>query len=179
MLINSTGWVPVPVQEFGNDASRWCLLTAMAAIGMKTQLREVATVGIKPVVLMILETVFLALLVLGADALVQLSRDDAAQLMEPLSCRVLAANPAGAEAREVHEVCYRRLGHPFAMIVKSCCRAGGARIQATVVAGTHGRLKRRRSLRSESAAWILDRLTEEGRRFVGDHPMPLSAAEVE
>jgi uncharacterized membrane protein YadS len=53
------------VQEFGNDASRWCLLAAMAAIGMKTQLREVVTVGIKPVVLMILETVFLAVLVLG------------------------------------------------------------------------------------------------------------------
>jgi uncharacterized integral membrane protein (TIGR00698 family) len=65
VLLNSTGWVPVPVQEFGNDVSRWCLLTAMAAIGMKSQLREVVTVGIKPVVLMILETVFLALLVLG------------------------------------------------------------------------------------------------------------------
>jgi uncharacterized integral membrane protein (TIGR00698 family) len=65
MLVNSTGWVPASVQEFGNDASRWCLLTAMAAIGMKTQLRDVVTVGIKPVVLMILETVFLALVVLG------------------------------------------------------------------------------------------------------------------
>jgi len=65
VLVNSTGWVPAPVQEFGNDASRWCLLASMAAIGMKTQLREVITVGIKPVVLMILETVFLALLVLG------------------------------------------------------------------------------------------------------------------
>jgi uncharacterized integral membrane protein (TIGR00698 family) len=65
VLFNSTGWVPAPVQELGNDGSRWCLLTAMSAIGMKTQLREVATVGIKPVVLMILETVFLALLVLA------------------------------------------------------------------------------------------------------------------
>jgi uncharacterized integral membrane protein (TIGR00698 family) len=65
VLVNSTGWVPVAVQDLGNDASHWCLLTAMAAIGMKTQLRELATVGIKPVVLMILETVFLALLVLG------------------------------------------------------------------------------------------------------------------
>jgi uncharacterized integral membrane protein (TIGR00698 family) len=65
VLVNSTGWVPASVQDFGNDASRWCLLAAMAAIGMKTQLREVITVGIKPVVLMILETVFLALVVLG------------------------------------------------------------------------------------------------------------------
>ena len=32
---------------------------------MKTQLRDLATVGIKPVVLMVLETVFLAVLVLG------------------------------------------------------------------------------------------------------------------
>jgi uncharacterized membrane protein YadS len=65
VLLNSTGWVPASIQDFGNDASRWCLLTAMAAIGMKSQLREVATVGIRPVVLMILETVFLAALVLG------------------------------------------------------------------------------------------------------------------
>ena len=65
VLVNSTGWVPAAVQEFGNDSSRWCLLAAMAAIGMKTQLREVVTVGIKPVVLMILETVFLAVLVLS------------------------------------------------------------------------------------------------------------------
>ena len=65
VLFNSTGWIPATVQSFGNDASRWCLLTAMSAIGMKTQLRELSTVGIKPVVLMILETVFLALLVLG------------------------------------------------------------------------------------------------------------------
>jgi len=65
VLVNSTGWVPATVQALGNDASRWCLLAAMSAIGMKTQLRDLATVGIKPVVLMILETVFLALLVLG------------------------------------------------------------------------------------------------------------------
>ena len=48
----------------GNDASRWCLVAAIAGIGMKTQLRELATVGIKPVLLMIGETVFLAVLVL-------------------------------------------------------------------------------------------------------------------
>jgi uncharacterized integral membrane protein (TIGR00698 family) len=65
VLLNSTGWVPAPVQSFGNDASRWCLLAAMSAIGMKTQLRDLSTVGIKPVVLMVGETVFLAVLVLA------------------------------------------------------------------------------------------------------------------
>jgi uncharacterized integral membrane protein (TIGR00698 family) len=65
VAINSTGWVPQAVLAVGNDASRWCLVAAIAAIGMKTQLRELSTVGIKPIVLMVGETVFLALLVLA------------------------------------------------------------------------------------------------------------------
>jgi uncharacterized integral membrane protein (TIGR00698 family) len=60
--INSTGWVPKAVQAFGSDASRWCLVAAIAAIGMKTQLKQLATVGLKPVALMLGETVFLAVL---------------------------------------------------------------------------------------------------------------------
>jgi uncharacterized integral membrane protein (TIGR00698 family) len=63
--VNSTGWVPHAVQALGNDASRWCLVTAISAIGMKTQLKELATVGFKPVALMIGETVFLAALTLA------------------------------------------------------------------------------------------------------------------
>jgi uncharacterized integral membrane protein (TIGR00698 family) len=63
--INSTGWVPVGVQAVGNGLSGWCLIIAISALGMKTQLRELATVGIKPIVLMLGETVFMALLVLA------------------------------------------------------------------------------------------------------------------
>jgi len=62
--INSTGWVPDPVQGGVNDLSRWCLIVAISALGMKTQLRELASVGIKPILLMVGETVFLAGLVL-------------------------------------------------------------------------------------------------------------------
>ena len=62
--INSTGWVPAMVQSGVNDLSRWCLVIAIAAIGMKTQLKELAAVGIKPILLMVGETVFLAALVL-------------------------------------------------------------------------------------------------------------------
>ena len=65
VAINSTGWVPRPVQTLGSDASRWLLVTAIAGIGMKTQLKELATVGLKPVALMIGETVFLAALALA------------------------------------------------------------------------------------------------------------------
>ena len=66
VAMNSTGFVPHPVQEFGNSASRWFLVLAIAAIGMKTQLKQIAAVGIKPVLLMLGETVFLAGLVLVA-----------------------------------------------------------------------------------------------------------------
>ncbi|HTT09892.1 MAG TPA: putative sulfate exporter family transporter [Burkholderiaceae bacterium] len=63
--INSTGILPQAVVKLGTDASQWCLVTAISAIGMKTQLRQLSTVGIKPIVLMVGETVFLALLVLA------------------------------------------------------------------------------------------------------------------
>lgn len=62
--INSTGWVVPTVQHSINELSRWCLVVSIAALGMKTQLKELAAVGIKPILLMIGETVFLAVLVL-------------------------------------------------------------------------------------------------------------------
>ncbi|WP_414703773.1 YeiH family protein [Povalibacter sp.] len=63
--INSIGWIGPAVRDAGSDVSRWCLAIAMSAIGMKTQLRELAAVGLKPVILMMIETVLLAGLVLG------------------------------------------------------------------------------------------------------------------
>jgi uncharacterized integral membrane protein (TIGR00698 family) len=65
VAINSTGWIAPAAQRFGNDLSRWCLVVAIAAIGMKTELKQVVAVGIRPVVLMIGETLFLAVLVLA------------------------------------------------------------------------------------------------------------------
>jgi uncharacterized integral membrane protein (TIGR00698 family) len=62
--INSLGWIGGTVQTFTNDVSRWCLIVAMSAIGMKTELRQIVAVGLKPVVLMLGEAVFLAALVL-------------------------------------------------------------------------------------------------------------------
>jgi uncharacterized integral membrane protein (TIGR00698 family) len=65
VAINSTGWLPAQVATFGGDVSRWALVMAIAAIGMKTQLKDLVEVGIKPVALMVGETVFLAVLVLA------------------------------------------------------------------------------------------------------------------
>jgi len=65
VALNSTGWLPRPLTRMGSDLSGWLLVAAMAGIGMKTQLRELVAVGLKPVVLMVGETVFLAVLAIA------------------------------------------------------------------------------------------------------------------
>ena len=65
VAVNSTGWLPQALVSAGKSASQWCLIAAMAAIGMKTHLKDILTVGWKPVALMVLETVFLAALFYG------------------------------------------------------------------------------------------------------------------
>lgn len=62
--LNSFGLVPEVLTNFGNSLSRACLVTAIAAVGMQTALREVARVGWPPVMLMLAETAFIAALVL-------------------------------------------------------------------------------------------------------------------
>ena len=64
VALNSTGWVPRATQTAANDLARWCLIAAIASIGMKTHLKDLAAVGVKPVVLMVGETAFLAALAL-------------------------------------------------------------------------------------------------------------------
>ncbi|WOP15016.1 YeiH family protein [Ottowia sp. SB7-C50] len=65
VVINSTGWLPAAVSSTGSDVSRWFLVAAMAGIGMKTQLRDLIDVGLKPVVFMVGETLFIAALAIG------------------------------------------------------------------------------------------------------------------
>jgi uncharacterized integral membrane protein (TIGR00698 family) len=65
VLINSLGVLPKVMPDFGNDASRWFLVAAIAGIGMKTRLKDLVTVGFKPVALVVGETAFLAVLAWG------------------------------------------------------------------------------------------------------------------
>jgi uncharacterized integral membrane protein (TIGR00698 family) len=65
VFVNSAGVLPPVVTTWGNDASRWCLVAAIAAIGMKTQIRDIVAVGWRPVAMMLLETVLLAAVVLA------------------------------------------------------------------------------------------------------------------
>lgn len=62
--LNSFGVVPVVVSEFLGDLSRWALLVAIAAVGMKTALRTMLDVGGQAITLMLAETVFLAIFIL-------------------------------------------------------------------------------------------------------------------
>jgi uncharacterized integral membrane protein (TIGR00698 family) len=64
VLVASTGMVPEWALELSSQVARWCLVTAIAAIGMKTSLRSLVDMGLKPVMLLVSETLFLALLVL-------------------------------------------------------------------------------------------------------------------
>jgi uncharacterized integral membrane protein (TIGR00698 family) len=68
VMMRSAGWIPAVAIDAGGTASSWLLVTAMAAIGMKTSLRALAKVGPRAVLLVVGETVFLGLLVLAVLA---------------------------------------------------------------------------------------------------------------
>jgi len=63
--LNSVGAVPAIVAETLSQVSRWALLVAIAAVGMKTSLRSVREVGGPAVVLIVAETVFIAAFILA------------------------------------------------------------------------------------------------------------------
>lgn len=62
---NSIGLIPDGVSGILGDLSRWALLIAIAAVGMKTSLRTVLGVGGQAIVLIVGETVFLAAFILA------------------------------------------------------------------------------------------------------------------
>lgn len=66
VAVNSTGFVPAGVVSALQGASGWCLVTAIAALGTKTSLGDLARIGWKPIAVIVAETVFVAVLVLAA-----------------------------------------------------------------------------------------------------------------
>jgi len=70
VIVNSLGWVPPEVHTIRTPLSSWCLLTAVAALGVKTSLKALADVGPAPIGIMVLQTVFLALFVIGGIVLI-------------------------------------------------------------------------------------------------------------
>ena len=60
VALNSCVALPKPALVFASEASRIALVMAIAAIGMRTALKDLAALGWRPVALMVAETVFLA-----------------------------------------------------------------------------------------------------------------------
>lgn len=67
--LNSTGLVPQTVTDLAAAASRWALLTAIAAVGMKTSVPRLLQVGGPAFALLLSQTIFLGALVLAGIAL--------------------------------------------------------------------------------------------------------------
>ena len=63
IVLSSAGLVPHAATEAMNQASRWCLVVAMTALGMKTSVQQLARLGWRPVALLLFDTLFLAALV--------------------------------------------------------------------------------------------------------------------
>ncbi|OYQ34562.1 hypothetical protein CHU95_11155 [Niveispirillum lacus] len=69
VAVNSAGLLPAPVLAAMGDLSRACLVIAVAALGMKTSLRDMAALGPRPVAALVGQTVLLAVFTLGFIAL--------------------------------------------------------------------------------------------------------------
>ncbi len=69
VAINSLGFLPKIAVTAASDLSRWCLVTAIAALGMKTSFKEVFAVGWRPIAMMVGETVWILGFVLTAVVL--------------------------------------------------------------------------------------------------------------
>ncbi len=66
VAVNSFGLLSKPVVDAASDISRWCLVTAIAALGMKTSFKALIAVGWRPVAVMIVETAWIGALVMSA-----------------------------------------------------------------------------------------------------------------
>lgn len=60
VAVNSLGWIPAGVARGCSEISRWCLVIAIAALGVKTSFDKLAGLGWKPVLLLTGESGFVA-----------------------------------------------------------------------------------------------------------------------
>jgi uncharacterized integral membrane protein (TIGR00698 family) len=65
VAINTLNFVPAPITGFLQEASRWCLVTAIAALGAKTALGDLVKVGWRPIAVICGTTLFIGLFVLA------------------------------------------------------------------------------------------------------------------
>lgn len=62
--LNSIGMIPAPISAAAGSLSRWALLIAIAAVGIRTSLVRMFEVGTGAIILIVAETLFLAVLII-------------------------------------------------------------------------------------------------------------------
>ena len=65
VALNSLVDVPAAWRHAAGEGSRWCFIAAIAALGMKTSFAELVSVGWRPAALIVIETVWIAVLALA------------------------------------------------------------------------------------------------------------------
>jgi len=66
MIAASLGWLSPALVDGAGDLSRWLLVTAIAAVGVKTSFEQLLKLGWQPLLMLVLETAFIAVFVLAA-----------------------------------------------------------------------------------------------------------------
>lgn len=62
LAVNSMGVIPSSVQVVVTDASKWMLVTAISALGVKTSLQKIASCGFGQISLVVIQSLFLLIL---------------------------------------------------------------------------------------------------------------------
>ncbi|MGH6966564.1 MAG: YeiH family protein [Phenylobacterium sp.] len=66
VAVNSLGFLSKPMVDGASELSRWCLVVAIAALGMKTSFKALLAAGWRPVAIMVAETLWIGGVVLAA-----------------------------------------------------------------------------------------------------------------
>jgi len=66
VALGSVGWLSKGTIEGAGAVSRWCLVTGVSALGVKTSFGSLVRVGWKPIALMVVETAWIGAVVLCA-----------------------------------------------------------------------------------------------------------------
>ena len=70
VIINSLGYIPTAVADKLSEASRWALVAAVAALGVKTSVKDIVQVGARPLLALTVQTVALAVFALTVILLI-------------------------------------------------------------------------------------------------------------
>lgn len=72
VMLASVGMIKPPVVQLASDASRWMLVIALAAAGVKTSFEDLVKLGWRPVAMLVGETVFIVGFIVAAVLLLHL-----------------------------------------------------------------------------------------------------------